>query len=132
MGTYSGSVQRWSWVLIGVALASALATAGCGSDSGADQSNAPIGIETNQLGVTVENRTGGPPTDVTVSVRVSGLPYTRQVPRIENAQQLTVPIDDFTGPDGTHLNLRVHHPTTVGVTATDLIGNNYDVQTNWR
>jgi hypothetical protein len=67
-----------------------------------------------------------------VTVQAAGLPYTKKVSRIESAQQFTVSIDDFAGPDGTHLSLRAVTPTTVSVKATDIVGNNYDVQRNWR
>lgn len=114
------------------ALAALLGSVACSSGSGPTLApDSPIWIETSQLAVTVENRAGVPLTDVSVAL-VGSLTFTKTVPRIENAQSATLRINEFTSPDGTHLNLRADTPRTVRVTATDIGGKKYDVETGWR
>ncbi len=111
--------------------AGALAACG-GSQEAALSANAPIGIETTQFGVTLENRSGMPLVGLNVVVQAPGMDFTTTIARLENADHQEVPIDDFTSHDGTHLNLRVEQPRTVHVTAKDITDKPYDVTAPWR
>jgi hypothetical protein len=115
-----------------VALAALVGSVACGSGSATLAPDSPIWIETSQLAVTVENRAGVPLENVSVAVTGSGLTFTRVVPRVENAQRIPLTLDEFTSPDGTHLNLRAHSPRTVRVTATGIAGRTFDVATSWQ
>jgi hypothetical protein len=121
-------------ILTSAALAGALAlTSACGGDRNAQAAtNAPIGIQTSQLGVTVENRAGTPLVDLTVAVVTPVITFTKDITRMENAERRELSLNDFSTRDGTPLNLRFVTPTSVRVTATDIVDKKYDVQTRWR
>jgi hypothetical protein len=122
-------------ILTGAALLGALAlTSACSSDQSAVQAaaNAPIGIETSQLGVTLENHTGTPLVDLTVAILTPALTFTKDLTRMENAERRQLSLNDFSTRDGTTLNLRFVTPRSVRVTATDIVDKKYDVQTRWR
>jgi hypothetical protein len=128
------SLPRRRSTLAGLALVACLVLAGCGSNGEASgqAADAAIGIQTSQLGVTIENRAGAALTDVKIDIAASGMTFSTLVPRIESAQRLPLPPDDFTSPDGTHFNLRGARPSSVRVTATDVTGQAHDVEVEWR
>jgi hypothetical protein len=120
---------------IGVlALAAAtLSQAACAADKETVQAaDASIGIETGQLFVTIENRSGGPLVDLTLTVQTPSAPYTYMISRIEAGQKRDVAVSSFSSRDGTGLNLRLIRPRSVKATAKDLINKPYEAQVTWK
>ena len=120
---------------IGVmALAAAtMSQAACASDKETVQAaDASIGIETGQLFVTVENRSGGPLIDLTLTVQTPSAPYTYMISRIEAGQKRDVAVSSFSSRDGTGLNLRLIRPRSVKATAKDLTNKPYDTVAPWK
>src|SRR4051812_46985489 len=122
---------------IGVlALAAAtVSQAACASDKEtlqAQAADASIGIETGQLFVTIENRSGGPLVDLTLTVQTPSAPYTYMISRIEAGQKRDVAVSSFSSRDGTGLNLRLIRPRNVKATAKDLINKSYEAQVTWK
>jgi hypothetical protein len=118
-----------------IALAAAtMSQAACASDKETVQAaaDAPIGIDTGQLFVTIENRSGGPLIDMTLTVLTPSAPYTYMISRIEAGQKRDVPVSSFSSRDGTGLNLRMIRPRNVKATAKDLTNKPYEAQVAWR
>ena len=119
-----------------IALAAAtMSQAACASDKEtvqAQAADAPIGIETGQLFVTVEDRAGGPLIDLTLTVQTPSAPYTYMISRLEAGQKRDIPISSFSSRDGTGLNLRLIRPRAVKATAKDLTNKPYQAQVAWR
>ena len=115
-------------------VAATMSQAACASDKETVQAaaDAPIGIETGQLFVTVENRSGGPLVDLTVTVLTPSAPYTYMISRIEAGQKRDVPVSSFSSRDGTGLNLRLIRPRNVKAAAKDLINKPYEAQVAWK
>jgi hypothetical protein len=115
-------------------MAGTLSQASCASDSDSIQAaaDAPIGIETGQLFVTVENRAGGPLLDLRITVQTPSAPYTYMITRLEAGQKRDVPVSSFSSRDGTGLNLRLVRPRSVRAAAKDLVGKTYDAQAPWK
>ena len=110
-----------------------LSAAACSSDNEAVQAaDAPIGIETDQLSIDIENRTTGPLLEVRITVQTAGAPYTNYIPRLESRERKEFPLNSFMSRDGTNLNLRVTKPRAVQVTAVDLLKKQYDVKAPWK
>ena len=109
--------------------------AACTSDKEtvqAQAADAPIGIETGQLFVTVEDRAGGPLVDLTITVQTPSAPYTYMISRLEAGQKRDIPISSFSSRDGTGLNLRLIRPRAVKATAKDLTAKSYESQAPWK
>jgi hypothetical protein len=117
-----------------ISLAAAMVSqAACASDKETLQAaDASIGIETGQLYVTVENRSGGPLVDLTLTVQTPAAPYTYMISRIEAGQKRDVPTSSFSSRDGTGLNLRLVRPRNVKATAKDLSNKPYDAVAPWK
>jgi len=120
-----------------IALAAAtMSQAACASDKetvqAAQAADASIGIETGQLFVTVENRSGGPLVDLTLTVLTPSAPYTYMISRIEAGQKRDVAVNSFSSRDGTGLNLRLIRPRSVKATAKDLTNKPYEAQVGWK
>ena len=94
--------------------------------------DAPIGIETSQLFVTVQNKAGIALLDLTVTVQTPGAPYTYVLSRLESGDKRDVPLSSFSSRDGTSLSLRMVRPRAVQVTATDMVKKKYDVKAPWK
>ncbi len=132
-----GAVRRWSLgilasAVVGVTLGAALWA--CSSGQPAPQAaDAPIGVQTSQMFVTVENKAGLPLVDVDVAILPVGGPivFTKFVARVENGEKRTLSLGDFTGQDGTTFSLRIVRPKTVRVKAKDLVGKTYEVAVPW-
>jgi len=111
-------------------------TSACSGDREAAQAegaNAPIGVRTSDLFVTVQNNAGTPLINVTITIMaVSGLPFTRLVSRMENGEKRDISLSDFSGRDGTPFSLRVVRPKSVRVTGEDLTGNKQEAQVPWK
>ena len=109
------------------------ATVACSHDSELVQAaDAPIGIETSQLFVTVENKAGIALLDVKVAVLTPGAPYTYIFSRLESGEKKDVPLSSFSSRDGTSLSLRMVRPRAVQVTGTDMVKKQYDVKAPWK
>jgi hypothetical protein len=105
----------------------------CASDKEIVQAaDAPIGIETGQLFVTLENRAGGPLIDLSVTVQTPAAPYSYLVSRLEAGQKRDIAVSSFSSRDGTGLNLRMVRPRTVHAVAKDLTGKSYDATASWK
>ena len=117
-----------------VAGAMGLTISACSSTEEAAQGgNAPIGIQTSQFSVTLENKAGLPLVDLEVAIlAVDGLAYTHLVPRLENAEKRDLALTDFAGRDGTTFNLRVVRPKNVRVTGKDVTDKEYEVEVLWK
>lgn len=114
--------------------ATGLALLACsGSAPPAQEPNAPIGIETSQLSVVVENKVGMPLTDVEVAILPIGgaVEFNKFLGRLESAEKRDVSLGDFHGRDGTPFSLRVVRPKTVRVTGKDLTNKAYKVERPW-
>jgi hypothetical protein len=109
--------------------------AGCARDREGVQAadNAPIGIETGQMFVTIENKSGGPLLDLTIAIQpASAPPFTSLVSRLEAGEKRDLPLSSFSSRDGTPFNLRMIRPRSVRVTATDLTQKKYEAQAPWK
>jgi hypothetical protein len=110
-----------------------IASACSGNPESVQAANAPIGIETSQMFVTIENKAGLTLLNLSVAIQPAGAPaFTHLIYRMENAEKRDVPLRDFSSRDGTTFNLRLVKPKTVRVTATDVTNKAYDVQAPWR
>jgi len=94
--------------------------------------DAPIGIETSQLFVTVENKAGTPLLDLRITVQTAGAPYTYLITRLEAGQKKDVALSAFSSRDGTALSLRMVKPRAVQASATDLVKKQYDAKVSWK
>jgi hypothetical protein len=111
-----------------------LSQAACTSDREIVQAaDAPIGIVTDQMFVTVENKAGGPLLDLSIAIQPAGIPpFTYLISRMEAGQKREVPLSSFVSRDGTPFNLRLMHPRSVRATATDLVQKKYEAQVSWK
>jgi len=110
-------------------------TAACSRDPEAAQAelNAPIGVETSSLFLTIEKRAGGTLVDLTVAiVAAGGTEFTSLVSRLEASARREMSLRDFSSRDGTTFSLRVSRPKSVRVQAKDLAGKAYKIEVPWR
>ena len=116
------------------ACVTALGFASCSDEPPAQAQNAPIGIQTSQLSIVIENKVGMPLTDVDVAiVPINGATeFKKFVGRIENAEKKDLALGGFYGRDGTTFNLRIVKPRLVRVTGKDLNAKTYNVETRWQ
>lgn len=120
-----------SMVFVGVA---GLALVECsGGGPSAQNENAPIGIQTSQLSVVIENKAGLALDDVDVAIVPVGgaTEFKKFAGRVENAAKREFALGDFYGRDGTTFSLRVVRPKTVRVTAKDMNNKAYKVEVPW-
>lgn len=106
----------------------------CGKTTGGtNAANQLIGITTSQMFVTIENRAGVPLMDIKVNIVPVGRAtiFTATWTRMENSEKHDFSLGEFRGRDGTPLNLRIHRPQSVVVTATDINQKPYEVETSW-
>ena len=124
---------RYSMVVAGTAALALMACSAGGPPAEAQTQNAPIGIQTSQLSIVIENRVGMPLTDVDVAIVPIGgaTEFTKFVGRMENAEKRDLSLGAFYGRDGTTFNLRVVRPKTVRVTGKDLNAKPYSVEARW-
>ena len=121
-----------SSVFVGV---TGLALVACSSSGPPAQAqDAPIGIQTSQLWVTIENKAGMPLMDVDVAITPIGgaTEFVKFVGRMESAEKRDLSLGDFHGRDGTPFSLRVVRPKTVRATAKDLKDKAYKVEQPWQ
>jgi hypothetical protein len=113
----------------------ALTVSGCSGDRETAEAaaNAPFGVQTTELFVTIENKAGTPVINVTASiVSVGGLPFTRLISRMENGEKRDFSLNGFSGRDGTTFSLRVVRPKRVHVAGEDLAGKKYEADVAWK
>jgi len=107
--------------------------AACAGDNEVAQAaDAPIGIQTGQMFVTLENRTGGPLVDLLITIQTAGAPFTSRIWRLEASEKRDVSFSNFSSRDGTTFNLRLARPKLVRVTANDLSQKKYEAQAPWK
>ena len=82
--------------------------------------------------ITVENRTGQPLVDVTLSIKSGMLTFSDRVSRLEANEKRPIRHGDFTSRDGTSFNLRVARPRDVAVSAKNLEGKTFEATVPWR
>lgn len=111
----------------------ALTTTGCGGSSENTSLGGPIEIEVSQLFITVTNKSGMAITDIKLEVIPTGgqTSYGATHYRLENADKKDFSLGELRGSDGMTLNLRVHNPDRVRVTATDINATEYDIEIPW-
>ena len=118
-------------IFVGVA---GLALVNCSDVGPSAQDNAPIGVQTSQLSVVIENKAGLALDDVDVAILPVGgaTQYNKFAGRVDNAAKKEFALADFHGRDGTPFSLRVVRPKTVRVTAKDLNNKVYKVEVPWQ
>lgn len=132
-----GTVRRWSVgilasVVFGGIVGAALSACSSG-ERAAQAANAPIGVQTSQMFVTVENKAGLPLVNIDVAILPIGVPteFTKFVGRLENGEKRDLSLGDFSAQGGTTFSLRIVRPKTVRVRAKDLVGKTYEVAVPW-
>ncbi len=123
------SRRRILSALAGAVLISAVGCTGVGPLD----PNAPIGVVTSNMMITVENRAGLALNNVSVAIQPAGraTEFTTFVGRMENATKRDLMLGQFRGSDGTPFNLRVVRPRAVVVSGEDLNGETYEVIAPW-
>jgi hypothetical protein len=123
---------RWFGFFVLVAAAVACVTCGSGASSGSDTGT--IGVQTSQMFITVENKAGQPLTDIKIEVVPVGgqTVFSLNAYRLEGGEKRDFMVGQFSGRDGTPLNLRVVKPRVVRVRATDVSGKPHSAEVRWR
>lgn len=106
----------------------------CGKTTGGtNAADQLIGIATSQMFVTIENRAGLALMDIKVSIVPVGRAtiFAATWTRMEANEKHDFSLGAFRGQDGTPLNLRIHRPQSVVVTATDINQKPYKIESSW-
>lgn len=109
--------------------------AGCGGMMPvSNPENAPLRVETSQMFITVENRSGLALRDVKIEIVPTGrsTQFSIIVPRLENAEKRDFPLGNFRGMDGTPFNMRVVRPKSVKVSGSDINNKTVAVEVPWK
>ena len=116
-----------------IIFAMALTTTGCGGSSENTSLGGPIEIEVSQLFITVTNNSGMAITDIKLEVIPTGgqTSYGATHYRLENSEKKDFSLGELRDTGGMNLNLRVHKPDRVRVTATDIDQTAYDIEIPW-
>ena len=116
-----------------IIFAMALTTTGCGGSSENTSLGGPIEIEVSQLFITVTNKSGMAITDIKLEVIPTGgqTSYAATHYRLENSEKKDFSLGELRDTGGMNLNLRVHKPDRVRVTATDIDQTAYDIEIPW-
>ncbi len=119
--------------LAALALAAVFFGAGCSAGS-TSNAQAPIGVQTSQLWVTVENRAGMALTDLVIEIIPAGsqVAYTARHWRLESGEKRDFAAANFTSRDNTPFNIRVSRPRAVRVTGKDVTGKVVQVEVPWK
>jgi hypothetical protein len=93
-----------------------------------------IGVQTSSGFVTLENNTGKPIVNATVSVRVGSQQYAYApgIPRLSPGEKRNLSIGDFRARDGSRVYVNVRRPNEVLVAATDADGKTYEGSVPWK
>lgn len=133
MGARTGrqALRATIGVVAGAVLA--LGIAACSETGGASPESDVIGISTSQLFVTIGNRTRSALTDIKVDIIPVGRATTFSATwtRLEVSGKRDFSLGDFRSRDGTRLNLRIHRPQRVVVSAVDFNGVKHNVESAW-
>ena len=124
-------MQQFSWIVVGVFAAAVIS--GCSGGEIAAPVDSPVAIEISQFSLTVRNVAGLPLSDVTIGIKPGGVrpEYQKTLQRLGNGQNQDIPYAEFRGVDRNALDLQSVNPRYVHITATDLVGKEYDVQLPW-
>ena len=116
-----------------IIFAMTLTTTGCGGSSENTSLGGPIEIEVSQLFITVTNKSGMAITDIKLEVIPTGgqTSYGATHYRLENSEKKDFSLGELRDTGGMNLNLRVHKPDRVRVTATDIDQTAYDIEIPW-
>ncbi len=98
-------------------------TTGSGTDG-------PFLIALEQTYMTIENRSGAPIVNGTVTIMTGSLrpPFTMALPRLENQDKRDFPLRNFRGKDGTEFSRRVARAQRIRITAVDVAGKKYEME----
>lgn len=115
-----------------VALGMTAACSGAAEEASGDVDS--FEVSTSQLYVTVSNRTGSSLLDVKIEVEPVGSAtvFSSTYPRMEPGERRNFPVQEFRGEDGTPLNLRVHRPRMVSVSARNQNDEQFAMRTPWQ
>ena len=122
------------WVL-GAGVLWALGSLACGGAmGGAPSGPAFVNVVKSQFDVEIENVSGGPLTEVRVSIIPVGRAtrYSAFAGRVENAYKQRFSFNDFRGDDGTPFNLRVVRPQGIVVEAKDMQQKPLEMEVPWK
>lgn len=118
---------------LGALIALSGTLAGCSQQGSAEPLNSPVAITTHQTIVSIENKSGMPLNDITVSVVAYGnTAFTKTWARMENAESREIALGELSSRDGTVFNARLSKPKLVRFVGTDATGKRYDVETPWK
>ena len=136
-GFLIGPVSRRRLVILGrlfVLGLMGLGLVGCSGGGAAAQNNGPIGVQTSQFSVDVENRAGMPLLEVEVAIVPVGraTEFKKFAGRLENGEKRSIALNDFYGRDGTPFSLRVTRPKMVRVVGKDLNNKEVAVDVPWQ
>lgn len=119
--------------VLGAIIALSGTFAGCSQRGSAEPLNSPVAIETHQTIVSLENKSGMPLNDITLSVVAYGnTAFTKTWARMENAERREIALGELSSRDGTVFNARLSKPKLVRFVGTDATGKRYDVETPWK
>lgn len=121
-------------VVVGLVAYARYGYRGGSSGSSASEQNAQIGVATSQYYLTVENRAGLTLYDMEIAIVPVGRAtlFTVSWGRMASKEKRDFPLSNFRGRDGTPFNMALHRPRSVLVTAKDMNGTPYKVETPWK
>jgi hypothetical protein len=137
------SVNAWQRALIIVVVVAGGVATACSDvltrqgETGAVASSgtapAAVGIEMSPSYLTIENRAGLPLVDVTIAIKsMSGLSFTKSIPRLETGAKRDLALSELRGNDGTTFSTQFQRPKQVLLKATDLVGKKYEIEVPWK
>lgn len=124
--------RRVSSFVVVLVLATAAVSGCAGQGSAQANDDSPVFIQLNSSFITVQNRAGLPLTEVKVAVvPYSRTEFTKFVPRLESGEKRDIMMGELSSRDGTVFSPRVVKAKAIRVTATDVVGKQYDVEVPW-
>ena len=96
---------------------------------------AAVAVSMSSMFVTVENRAGMAIRDVKVTIVPVGRATVfaaAMVPRIDTNSKRVMSLGEFRGRDGTPLNMRIHRPQSVSISAERVDGKAVQVEVPWK
>jgi len=124
--------RRAASLVVALALATAFVSGCAGQGSAQSSDDSPVLVQLNSSFITIQNRAGLPLTDVKVAVvPYSRTEFTKFVARLESGEKRDIMLGELSSRDGTVFSPRVVKAKTIRVTATDVVGKQYDVEVPW-